>query len=234
MLKKAITLCLCLGIASTSYAAVKDFTQAIRTMPVIYEDLRADYPITSFYCNCPIVLLSSGRFSVDLQSCGYKPRTSYAKAARTQYTHIVPTNIYAANLKCYQEGGSNACRYDNAFNQRDADMHNIMPVIEELDKDRADFKFTNKLPKSNQYGQCDMTIDFEQKLVSPPEATRGQIARIYLYMSKSYGFKLKKQEFEQFKLWDKLYPPNFKECQRNLLVTKYQGNDNPFVTRKCR
>ena len=49
-----------------------------------------------------------------------------------------------------------------------------------------------------------------------------------------YGFKLKKQEFEQFKLWDKLYPPNFKECQRNLLVTKYQGNDNPFVTRKCR
>lgn len=234
MLKQALILGLSLSLSGQSLALMKDFTQATRTMPVIYENLKADYELGSFYCNCPIVLLSSGRFAVDIKSCGYVPRSNYTKATRTQYTHIVPTHIYAANLKCYQTGGKANCRYDTTFNQRDGDIHNIVPAIEELVTDRANFSFTNKLPQSGQYGKCPIAIDFEKKLVSPPDDVRGPIARTYLYMAKSYGLKLKKQELDQFRLWDKLYPPTFKECQRNALIKKYQGNDNPFITRKCR
>ena len=42
--------------------------------------------------------------------------------------------------------------------------------------------------------------------------------------------KLSKQELKKFKAWNKDYPPNDWEIQRDKKITKVQGNSNPFIS----
>ncbi|WP_029841032.1 endonuclease, partial [Vibrio parahaemolyticus] len=60
------------------------------------------------------------------------------------------------------------------------------------------------------------------------------IARTYLYMSKEYGFKLSKQQTQLMSAWNKTYPVDKWECERDKRIAKVQGNHNPFVQEACR
>ena len=41
--------------------------------------------------------------------------------------------------------------------------------------------------------------------------------------------KLSKQELRKFKIWNKKYPPNRWEIERNKMIAKRQGNINKFI-----
>ena len=62
---------------------------------------------------------------------------------------------------------------------------------------------------------------------------RGQIARAYLYMSQQYGLRLAAQQRKLFEAWDRQYPADRWECERNLRIGKLQGNTNPFIEKQC-
>lgn len=47
------------------------------------------------------------------------------------------------------------------------------------------------------------------------------------------GLNLSRQQRQLFEAWNKMYPPTDSECLRNRLITKVQGNDNPFVSAQC-
>ncbi|MBP6071327.1 MAG: endonuclease, partial [Aeromonas sp.] len=60
-----------------------------------------------------------------------------------------------------------------------------------------------------------------------------QIARAYLYMGQQYGLRLAAQQRKLFEAWDRQYPADRWECERNSRIGKLQGNTNPFIEKQC-
>jgi len=83
------------------------------------------------------------------------------------------------------------------------------------------------------YGQCNMKIDFKNKLVEPPIRARGAIARTYLYMITKYNIFLPKAQKDLFKNWDKIFPVTKWECEREKMIFNIQGNRNNYIYKKC-
>lgn len=103
------------------------------------------------------------------------------------------------------------------------------PAIGELNADRSNFRFDFEVPIKGQYGECRFEIDFKANRAKVREEIRGTIARTYLYFNKNYNMKLSSQEFQKFEAWDKTYPSDAWEIERNKRIEKIQGNGNPFI-----
>ena len=206
-----------------------NFSDAKRKAQKIYRDL----PMRSFYCGCDI-RLNGKRWEVDLPSCGYQVRKRAERAERIEWEHLVPAWEFGHQLQCWQQGGRKACAgNDKQFMRMEADLHNLVPAIGEVNGDRSNFRFSQWNGQRGQYGQCDMAIDFKGRRAQPPAHARGAIARSYLYMKQTYGLKIASAQLKLFEAWDKSYPVDTIECQRDALIAKTQGNHNPFVSRGC-
>ncbi len=143
-----------------------------------------------FYCGCRY---SGNR--VDLASCGYKPRKNANRARRIEWEHIVPAWVIGHQRRCWQNGGrSNCARHDSTYQRAEADLHNLVPSIGEVNGDRSNFGFGWLPQKPQQYGACPMVVDFKARKAMPRPQIRGMIARTYFYMSDRYGLRLSKQD----------------------------------------
>ena len=109
-------------------------------------------------------------------------------------------------------------------------MHNLVPSIGEVNGDRSNYRFSDWNGSPTQYGQCDIIVDFKGRKVQPPMQSKGQIARIYLYMADQYSLTLSKQDTRLFNAWNEQYPTTPWECKKNQRVKAQQGNLNPFIT----
>ncbi|EGQ9286366.1 deoxyribonuclease I [Vibrio parahaemolyticus] len=195
----------------------------------------ADHSKT-FYCGCDIEWRGTkGSGKPDLASCGYKVRKEEKRANRVEWEHVYPAYYFGHQLQCWKDGGRKNCRKDPDFKKMEADMHNMVPVLGEVNGNRSHYKFTQwNGDKGRFYGQCEMQIDFKGRAAMPPVSTRGQIARIYLYMESQYGLKLSKQDKRLMSAWNKTYPVTSWECERDNRISAIQGNPNPFVQSQCR
>ncbi len=59
------------------------------------------------------------------------------------------------------------------------------------------------------------------------------IARTYFYMRDQYQLTLSRSQTQLFTAWDKLYPVNNWECERERRIAKVQGNHNRYVLDAC-
>ncbi|AMU00619.1 endonuclease [Pseudomonas aeruginosa] len=178
-----------------------------------------------FYCGCRY---SGNR--VDLASCGYKPRKNANRARRIEWEHIVPAWVIGHQRRCWQNGGrSNCARHDSTYQRAEADLHNLVPSIGEVNGDRSNFGFGWLPQKPQQYGACPMVVDFKARKAMPRPQIRGMIARTYFYMSDRYGLRLSKQDRQLYNAWHKQYPPQTWERQRNHTVGCVMGWGNPYV-----
>nr|WP_143562423.1 endonuclease [Shewanella sp. UCD-KL12] len=216
------------AFASPSHST--SFSQAKRLAKKIYSD---NLPKTSFYCGCDINI-EGKKWNPDLQSCGYQVRKQQKRASRIEWEHIVPAWELGHQRQCWQEGGRKNCgKSDQVFKKMESDLHNLVPAVGEVNGDRSNYRFSQWNAKPAQYGQCAMVVDFKSRKVEPPSYTRGRIARTYLYMQKTYGFKIAKSQLKLFNAWDKTYPVDTIECKRDQAIADTQGNHNPFVKNQC-
>ena len=81
----------------------------------------------------------------------------------------------------------------------EADMHNLVPAIGEVNGDRSNFRFSQWNGKADQYGKCAMIVDFKNRQAQPPAKARGKIARTYLYMQHTYGLKIASSQLKLFR-----------------------------------
>ena len=58
---------------------------------------------------------------------------------------------------------------------------------------------------------------------------KGDIARIYFYMSDRYNINLSKQQRKMMEVWNKLDPIDEWEKLKNKRVLKLQGNGNKYI-----
>ncbi|QZX85050.1 endonuclease [Metapseudomonas otitidis] len=214
-------LLLSLLLAGTAQAAApRTFQEAKKAAWKLY----ASHPV-EFYCGCRY----SGN-KVDLKSCGYVPRTNAKRASRIEWEHIVPAWVIGHQRKCWQNGGRENCaRHDDAYRRAEADLHNLVPSIGEVNGDRSNYGF-GWLPQApSQYGACPMVVDFKARKAMPRQQIRGMIARTYFYMSERYGLRLSKQDRQLYTAWNKQYPVEAWEQNRNQRVACVMGHGNHFV-----
>lgn len=214
-------LLLSLLLAGTAQAAApRTFQEAKKAAWKLY----ASHPV-EFYCGCRY----SGN-KVDLKSCGYVPRTNAKRASRIEWEHIVPAWVIGHQRKCWQNGGRENCaRHDDAYRRAEADLHNLVPSIGEVNGDRSNYGF-GWLPQApSQYGACPMVVDFKARKAMPRQQIRGMIARTYFYISERYGLRLSKQDRQLYTAWNKQYPVEAWERNRNQRVACVMGHGNHFV-----
>jgi deoxyribonuclease-1 len=210
-------------VSSSNAEEVIRFSKAKKILKSLYQDHQQ-----SFYCGCDYHKRGK-KLIPDLDSCGYQVRKQQKRANRIEWEHLVPAWQFGHQMQCWQQGGRKACKKNKHFAKMEGDMHNLVPSIGEVNGDRSNYRFSAWNGQANQYGQCDILVDFKGRKVQPPVQSRGQIARAYLYMADRYGFKLSKQDKRLYQAWHKSYPTSRWECEKNRRVEKIQGNDNPFI-----
>lgn len=228
------SLVICVGLCLISTTASADqfsFRQAKKQLSKIYQT--EDTP-QSFYCGCDI-RIKGKKLVPDLPSCGFQVRKQPRRANRIEWEHLVPAWEFGHQRQCWQQGGRKNCaRKDKLFKTFEGDMHNLVPAIGEVNGDRSNFRFGMiTSAKHASYGQCEMKVDFKQRLAEPPAARRGAIARAYFYMAEKYDLAISRKQRKLFKAWAHQYPPGEEECRIHAKVALTQGDQNPFVAEQC-
>ncbi len=221
--------CSSLTLTATSFSKSKK---------ILLKKIYIDNQVT-FYCDNPyeIQRVKNKQKALIIQDEKYyTPRKPFSKsgkpnvrATRVEWEHVMPAHNFGQHLPCWKEGGRKACKNDKTFNTMEADMHNLVPAIGEVNGDRSNFRYGANKPKLGQYGQCSMEIDFKAKRAYVKDDIRGDIARIYFYMSDKYNINLSKQERKMMEAWDKEDPVSEWERVKNKRVQKLQGNYNTFI-----
>ena len=121
--------------------------------------------------------------SPDVKDCGYMPRNKKTKtgkpnsrAERIEWEHIVP-------LHYLERPSSVGPKVDerpvekSKLKAMEADLHNLVPAIGEINGDRSNFIFSEIRGEERVYGNCDFEVNFPKRLVEPRPGVRGDIAR---------------------------------------------------------
>jgi deoxyribonuclease-1 len=184
----------------------------------------------AFYSNCNYKI--KGKKLVPIhKSCGFKYRKNQNRSKRIEWEHIVPAWHFGHQLRCWQKGGRMSCRQSSRkFRQMEADMHNLVPAIGEINGDRSNFRFAMIEGEKRVYGKVNMEIDFERRVAEPPKNLYGDIARTYFYMRDRYGLKISKAQEKLLIAWNNLDPVSRWERKRNQIIKDIQGDENLYIT----
>ncbi|GLS83094.1 endonuclease [Paraferrimonas haliotis] len=206
------------------------FSNAKKVAMTLYSQ---ELPMQSFYCGCPIII-NQKKWQPDLEACGYQARKQPKRASRIEWEHIVSAWELGHQSQCWQQGGRSHCRKTDAnFKRMEADLHNLVPAIGEVNGDRSNYRFSALPNNASQYGACQMVVDFKARKASPPQQARGAIARTYWYMQQQYGLTISAAQQQLFEAWNNQYPVSDIECRRNHLIRSIQGTENLFVSQAC-
>ncbi|MDC9607041.1 endonuclease [Xenorhabdus griffiniae] len=188
--------------------------------------------IGTLYCGCDWQWVGKSGGRVDLASCGYHVRSQQTRAARIEWEHMVPAWVFGHQRQCWQNGGRKNCvETDPVFRMIESDMHNLAPSIGEVNGDRSNFGY-GMLAKNipNMYGSCSSKVDFKSHLFEPRDRVKGMVARVYFYMHDRYNLTMSRQQQQLMMAWDRQYPVDAWERERDNRIAKIMGHHNPFVT----
>ena len=184
----------------------------------------------AFYSNCDYTVIQKKLVPLH-KTCGFTYRKNKNRSERIEWEHVVPAWHFGHQLRCWQNGGRMTCRQtNNKFKQMEADMHNLVPAIGEINGDRSNFRYSMISKEQRAYGKVDMEILFSEKKAEPMPSIYGDIARTYFYMRDRYGLKISKSQEKMFIAWNNLDPVSKWEKKKNTLIYQLQGDDNNYVS----
>ncbi|MHD0644525.1 endonuclease [Pseudomonas aeruginosa] len=198
------------------------FQEAKKDMYLVYRDIATDQ-----YCGCSY----NPRHQINLAGCGYQGSgRNERRAGRTEAEHIVPAENLGRAFQCWREGGRQHCMdTDPEFMKAHNDLHNLMPVVGQVNADRSNYRYAELPGGYGQYGACQFKVDFQGRRAEPPPHLKGDIARIYFYMRDQHGLKLSDQQVKMFNVWSRQDPVDAWELERDARIQRLQGNSNPYV-----
>lgn len=202
--------------------------------------LWADHRET-LYCHCPY----DKHGNILYRQCEYQPEDT-RRARRIEWEHVVPASWFGHDRACWSKPlcktkkgkrykGRNCCeKIDPEFREMYTDLHNLVPVIGELNNARGAYKFGALRDKislsSSPYAACGIIISDHDKTMEPCDEDKGLIARVVLYMHSQYGIVVKPHEKEMFLRWNQAYPPTYWEQTWNERVRYVQNKDNIYIS----
>lgn len=174
-------------------------------------ELYAERRIT-FYCGCAF----DADKRVDPASCGFTPGERWRnRAGRIEWEHVVPAAAMLEGRPCAtdpeREGSPRAwCReVDPEFRAMEGDLHNLVPAIGQLNAERSNHPYGEVAGEPRRFGACDFEV--EKDVAEPAPAIRGDIARIYAYMTATYGMRLAPELSRTLARWSFADPPTDEE-----------------------
>lgn len=213
------------------------FSKSKKLMQQVYYDYQY-----SFYCGCEYsyeLVDKSIKAIVNEESCGYIPRKNINRGRYIEWEHVVPAWAFGHIRKCWREElcinskgnrykGRKCCeKIDNVFKAMEADMYNLYPAVGELNADRNNFRYGIIDGEEREYGACDFEV--KDKVAEPKEDIRGDIARTYFYMEKTYNVPISDKQRKLFEVWDRQDKIDEWEIERAKRIEKIQGNRNTFI-----
>ena len=203
----------------------------------------------TFYCDCDFA-----NQKPDHSSCGYIPNKDSERAYKIEWEHIVPrskllgdtSSWYDGHKKCVDSKGEKyhgwkcSRKTDEDFRLMESDMYNIVPVIGEVNAKRRNYNFGEVEGEPRDFGGCDFEVE-EQiirrkkvMIAEPAKKIRGDIARVYLYMTYVYGSKFQMwiDEKQLMRGWDNQDPSVGWEFSRARLIELIQGDRNSILYRR--
>lgn len=197
----------------------------------------------TFYCN------STFDFKKKVNhTSGYVPIKDNSRASRLEWEHVVPAHAFGQSFKEWREGDPKcvdskghtfkgrkcAEKINMQFRYMQADMHNLVPAIGEINGLRSNYSFSLIPGEERRFGSCDMEISNQK--AEPPENIRGDIARIYFYMNDAYPGRgiISKKNQKLFEAWNRQDPADGWECLREKRIRELQGNENTFISSQCK
>ncbi len=168
-----------------------DFLESKQILGSIYTHADEQHQKT-FYCNCPIQFQNERPTLVNLDSCGYNIREDYDRARRIEWEHIVPAYRLGHNLPCWDEGGRNKCREIREFSIMEGDMHNLVPVIGEINKDRRHYPYD--LWHGEKFSSLEETSEDDSQIIKILK----MILNFIISMMQEMGYQ---EEAESFKTY---------------------------------
>lgn len=156
------------------------------------------------------------------------------RATRVEWEHAVPAEAFGRNFPEWKHGGrKHTERVNQEYRLIQADMYNLYPSIGAVNAMRSNYEYTEFLGNSQNFGTCEMKV--AKGKAEPPNRTRGQIARTYLYMQDSYPqFHMSAEQQKLMEKWNSEFPVDEWECIRAKRIEAFQGNENLFVKEPCK
>jgi len=231
---KRILLCLALSLSAIGPAFAippSTFTEAkVVAKQKVYLD-QASSNMGELYCGCKWKWVGKSGGRIDAESCGLQARKQETRAERTEWEHIVPAWTFGHQRECWQNGGRKHCVDDDpVFRATEADLFNLYPSVGEVNGDRSNFNYGMAPGVAPQYGQCKAKVDFEQRAAEPRNKVKGLVARTTFYMFDRYNLSMSRQQQQLLMAWDRQFPINSWESERNKRIAAIMGHENPFVT----
>jgi deoxyribonuclease-1 len=184
-----------------------------------------------FYCGCNWEWVGNSGGRIDFSSCAYDIRAQQERAQRTEWEHIVPASALGQARLCWRNGGRENCnRTDAVFNRMEADLHNLVPAIGEINADRSNYRFDDIVGEPTQYGACEFEVNSSHRVAEPADAVKGQIARIYFYMHERYKLPMSETQQQTMMRWHNQFPVVAWELERDERITRIMGHTNPYVS----
>jgi deoxyribonuclease-1 len=204
---------------------------------ILYNEIYKGHDIT-FYCGCDYDPKSK---LVDWKSCGYVPRKNSERASRIEAEHVMPAHQFGNFRQCWREPkkvcpekdmtGRQCCEAkDPVFETAHNDLHNLFPAVGEVNGDRSNFNWGMVEGNKREYGACPIEIDESIRRAEPPNAVKGDVARVMFYMENTYGFRLSDQDRKLFTVWSNQDAPDAWEIERNKRIAKIQNKENRFIS----
>lgn len=186
------------------------------------------------YCGCAFDPASK---AVDPGTCGFDPERRWgdddSRGARIEWEHVVPAARVVEALGC---GSRAACRAQESFRLAENDPYNLLPALGALNARRSNHPYAEIPGEARAYGRCDFELQEQRDAgrrsarVEPPEAIKGDIARISLYYAQRHGIRFSDAELQQFQAWSAADPVSREERYRAAWIRRnITGWANPFV-----
>jgi len=122
------------------------------------------------------------------------------------------------------------CRENSEnYSNIETDLHNMYPVLNTIDKARADYQFGSIADEYREFFECDFEREVQTKTVEPRSLAKGNIARSMLYMHSKYHLPVDPAILRQFVDWHMSDPPSKDEIRRNNIIESNQGTRNSFI-----
>ena len=230
---------------STGNHGIRGFDEAKRELAKIYAGAGQHIDL---YCGCSFLATPGHGMRVDLAGCGYTPARDAARAERIEWEHAVPASAFGHTFAEWREGhpkcvdshgrkfrGRKCARSASAeFARMEADLHNLFPVVGEVNGLRGDLPMgildgRSTSPSTFTFGRCKSAI--ERGVFLPRREVRGDLARAYKYMDRSYPERHLIDDAHRavFDAWDAEDPVDTWERDRNKRISTRQGNSNGFI-----
>jgi deoxyribonuclease-1 len=238
MIKKYLFYLLLLTFVCTrvvNATSPNNFDEAKKVATVIWSEHRE-----TFYCPCPYDKYGI----IDFKRCGYVPEDRQ-RDKRISWEHVVPVSWYGAGLDCWKKPicktkkgkkfkGRNCCRkISPTFRKMEADLHNLVPTIREVNSARENYQFQEfnflKNKEKFNFNECSIIIDERYRLFEPPDNEKGMIARISLYMADKYGIDLGERQYRMLTDWNNRFPVSDWERRWNEKVALIDGEHNSYI-----